>query len=183
MRSDDDKLPIRDVSTAFAVRRARASDATALLAMMRELAEVERYLDAFRVTAQDLLDRGFNAQQAPQFVAFVAEHEATGLAGYAIVYEIPFTYDLRPNLVLKELYVCPDVRGLSIGRSLMAAVLDHAKTRGCARLKWEVLPDNESAKRFYGRIGGVQDLQWENWVFLLPDPCQASQCCRGASDE
>ena len=151
------------------VRRAQAADVRPLLALMLELAEFEGYRERFRVTEQDLLDRGLNEHGPAQFVALIAEREGGDIVGYAVVYEVPFTYDLRPTLVLKELYVRADLRGLSIGESLMTAVIAHAKARGCARLKWEVLPDNDGAKRFYRRCGGTRDEQWENWILMIAD--------------
>lgn len=150
------------------VRRACETDVSALLALMHELAEFEHYRERFRVTAQDLLDRGLKADRPQQFVAFIAEHEGAA-AGYALVYEIPFTYDLRPTLVLKELYVREQLRGLSVGADLMSAVIEHAKRHRCGRLKWEVLPDNDRAKRFYRRYGGAHDRQWENWILVIGD--------------
>ncbi|MBC7974380.1 MAG: GNAT family N-acetyltransferase, partial [Myxococcales bacterium] len=82
----------------------------------------------------------------------------------AVVYAIPFTYDLRPTLVLKELFVAEPTRATGIGRALMTAVLAHARTTGCGRLQWDVLPDNHRAKAFYRRFGGQPDAAWERWI-------------------
>ncbi len=151
------------------VRRAEAGDATPLLHMMRALALCEGYLAQFRVTEADLLERGLDARAGTttaQFCAFVAEHGA-GLLGYALVYTIPFTFDLRPTLVLKELYVRADTRGAGCGRALMQAVLAYARASGCARLKWDVLPDNARAQGFYRSLGGAPDSGWENWLMPI----------------
>ncbi len=126
----------------YIVRQARASDAATLLQLMRELAVFEHYIDHFRVTAEDLLARGLDGGGNRQFTALVAEVEGASLAGYAVLLEVPFTYDLRPTLILKELYIRDSARGLGIGKALMQAVILHATARNAGRLKWDVLPGN-----------------------------------------
>ncbi|MFZ6757782.1 GNAT family N-acetyltransferase [Undibacterium sp. Ji50W] len=148
------------------VRYAKAADAPALLAMMRELAAFEGYLSAFCVQEQDLLARGLGHEPA-QFHALLAESADGALLGYAVLVEIAFTYDLRADCRLKELYVSPAARSLGVGTALMQAVLVHAKSRGCGRLKWDVLPGNENARQFYRRFGGQPDTGWEAWVSPL----------------
>jgi GNAT superfamily N-acetyltransferase len=148
-------------------RLAGAGDAEPLLQLMHKLAEFENYRPDFRVSFGDLLARGLAASQDGQFKAFVTDSGTAGLSGYAVVQEIPFTFDLRPTLILKELFVSQDCRGQSVGTALMSAVLDYARARGCGRLRWDVLPGNEAAKRFYRRFGGDRDSAWENWVLAL----------------
>ncbi len=150
------------------IRHATPSDAQELLGLMRALARFEGYLDAFRVTVDDLLARGLHDRADRQFVAFVAERDGQLLA-YGVVYAVPFTYDLRPTLILKELYVRETARGCGLGDALMAAVIAHARQLRCARLKWDVLPDNLPAQRFYRRHGGAPDIGWQQWIRIL-DP-------------
>lgn len=153
--------------TTFSVRRAIATDAPDLLILMRELAHFEHYLEYFRVTERDLISRGFGKKKEPQFVAYLANSGDGTLLGYAVIYLVPFTFDLCPNLILKELYVRFDSRGLGIGHALMAAVIAHAKECGCRRLKWDVLSENKLAKKFYRDIGGEPDFVWENWLLAI----------------
>jgi len=116
------------------------------------------------VTENDLLERGLHDESKQQFSAFVAEAGNGELLGYALVYAVPFAFDLRPNLVLKELYVRETARGVGIGHALMATVLVFANELGCGRLKWDVLPENTSAQAFYRSIGGVPNRGWESWI-------------------
>jgi GNAT superfamily N-acetyltransferase/ketosteroid isomerase-like protein len=143
-------------------RLAGARDAEPLLQLMHKLAEFENYRPDFRVGFGDLLARGLAASQDGQFKAFVTDSGTAGLSGYAVVQEVSFTFDLRPTLILKELFVSQDWRGQGVGTALMSAVLDYARARGCGRLRWDVLPGNEAAKRFYRRFGGDRDSAWEN---------------------
>jgi GNAT superfamily N-acetyltransferase len=61
---------------------------------------------------------------------------------------IPFTYDLRPTAVLKELYVAEDSHSEGLGQPLMHAVAEWAFIREAGRLKWDVLMGNQPAIRF-----------------------------------
>lgn len=139
------------------VREARAEDVPALIALMRELARFEDYLQDFAVDEEQLLARAFGPQ--PQCRIYVAE--ASGqLLGYAVIQELVFTYDLRPTLRLKELYVAPAARSRGLGERLLAAVSHWATVRGAGRLNWDVLAGNQRAERFYQRLGGRPDTKW-----------------------
>jgi GNAT superfamily N-acetyltransferase len=159
--------PAHGSATAVPVRLASAGDAEVLLQSMELLAEFEGYRDRFRVDTKELLARGLAAGEGQQFKAFVADRASGGLSGYAVVLEILFTFDLRPTWILKELFVAEDSRGQQVGTALMEAVIAHARTRGCGRLQWLVLPQNERAKRFYRKHGGNIDSNWESWVLPL----------------
>ena len=150
------------------IRTAVAADAPALLASMRGLARFEGYDDRFAVTEADLLARGLAPESPREFVAFVADGAAAGLQGHAVVLEIPFTFDLRPTLVLKELFVAQAARGSGVGRALFDRVLAHGRERGAGRLHWRVLPGNDAAKAFYARAGGGPEPGWEHWEIRSP---------------
>lgn len=154
-------------AVAHTVRPACASDARQLLVLMRELARFEGYIGQFCVSEDDLLERGLRGGASPQFTALLAETDKQELLAYALVYTVPYTYDLRPNLVLKELYVRDNARSLGVGQALMAAVITLAKQLSCARLKWDVLPGNTRAQAFYRSLGGAPDSAWEPWIKVL----------------
>lgn len=118
------------------IRRAKETDCDALLGLMKKLADFEDYLEDFKVTKSDLLEQGFS-QSEPTFTALVAELDSE-LSGYLVYYFIPFTYDLRPTLFIKELYVDKDARGKNIGKQLMQLAISDAKVKDCGRLKWDV---------------------------------------------
>ena len=141
------------------IRDALRADIPQLLRLMRALAEVEGYSADFAVGAQDLETRGFGAQL--QFFTKLAVDEEQAIAvGMAVFYMVPFTYDLRPTLVLKELYVDTLYRDRGVGERLMAAVAQSARSQGCGRMRWDVLRGNHGAERFYRRLGGAPEEQW-----------------------
>ncbi len=144
------------------IRHALESDCDALLALMKKLAIFEDYIDDFAVTVKDLKKHGFT-KNSPDFTALVAEHD-NNLLGYLVYYLIPFTYDLKPTLFIKELYVDKSSRGQNIGKKLMQAVIVDAKEKGCGRLKWDVLSDNIVAQSFYKSFGATYDSRWQGYV-------------------
>lgn len=138
------------------VRAAGPDDVPALLEMMRALAAFEGYLDDFAVNAEALLVRAFGPSAQCQI--FVAE--AQSLCGYAVAQCIAFTYDLRPSVRLKELYVVEAQRGNGVGKRLMQCVAQWAQAQNTGRLLWDVLAGNDAAKRFYSRLGGRREVKW-----------------------
>ena len=148
------------------IRRAVAADAPQLLSLMRGLARFEGYDDRFAVTVEALLERGFSPDRPPEFTAWVAEIDGT-LVGYAVIYVIPYTFDLRPTVVLKELFIDESARGRNFGNGLMSAVIEHARTMNARLIRWQVLPENDAAKNFYRQHGASVDADWENWFIAL----------------
>ncbi|MBC7982473.1 MAG: GNAT family N-acetyltransferase [Candidatus Obscuribacterales bacterium] len=149
------------------IRLAVEQDVLQLVQLMRKLAVFEGYAQQFSITAADLQERGFSTRHSPEFIAWVAPGIDGTLQGYAVVYIIPFTFDLRPTVVLKELFVEESARGQRLGDELFAAVVAHARAITARLLRWQVLPNNEAAKRFYNQRGGQSDAAWESWSLDL----------------
>lgn len=148
------------------VRLAEPGDVDRLLELMRGLARFEEYIDDFGVTRESVLEHGFG--EGRLFTAFVAE-EDDDLVGMAVVYTIPWTYTLRPKVVLKELFVVEAARNLGAGKALMAAVVSHARSIDAAELIWTVMEGNREAEGFYRGLGAAPDLKWNNWSLNLDD--------------
>ena len=149
----------------YRVRRAEKRDTPRLLRLMRELARFERYLGAFAVTERDLHERAFGRN--PQCRILVAEDVATAAenpVGCAVTLETRFTYDLKPTITLKELYVCEESRGRGVGRALLRAVAAAAVEAGAGRIEWKVLAGNRRAEAFYRSLGGRRVSKWIPYI-------------------
>lgn len=147
------------MSVAIRVRAAQRADAQQVLALMFALAEFEGYSADFRVTLDELIQRCFVRHD---FQVLVADRGGE-LLGMLVYYEQPFTYDLKPWLVIKELYVRDSSRGAGVGRMLMKSVARHCHLQGGSRLRWEVLTDNLPAQHFYGSLGAQPNAGWQTW--------------------
>lgn len=145
------------------VRAAERNDLPELLQLMRELASFEGYLADFAVTELEVERRAFPSSGAPEFFVLVAEDGNESMAGYALCYLIPFTYDLRPTLVIKELFVRTARRSTGIGQSLLSEIERTAHNHRCGWIKWAVMPGNKRAEELYRAWGGEPDAQWTYW--------------------
>lgn len=157
-------MSLAPVAPKVSVRPFKRGDVTDVLSLMRELAVYERYIDQFRVTESDIIENGLSA--SPRFGVFVAEMDGD-IIGIAVHYEVPWTYDLKPVLVLKELFVSKHARALGAGRALLTQIEKHALEIDASRIVWTVLKDNVAAKQFYVEVGGQQDDVWELWGLEL----------------
>lgn len=143
-----------------------AEDAPQLLTLMKKLASFEGYSDDFLVTTDDLIDFGLGGEA--RFRAFVAECiDSKELVGMAVVYTISWTFDMRPTLVLKELFVESKVRGKGVGCALFSAAKEHAIAIGASRMNWTVLTGNDRAMSFYSAQEGKHDGKWQPWSLDL----------------
>ncbi|SDW64262.1 Acetyltransferase (GNAT) family protein [Amycolatopsis xylanica] len=61
---------------------------------------------------------------------------------------------------LQDLFTAPAARGMGAARTLIAAVTDWARARGCARLYWSTQTSNATARRLYDQVA-------ENRGFML----------------
>ena len=66
----------------------------------------------------------------------------------------------RRGLWLEDLFVDPAFRGKGLGETLMARLAGIAVQHGCGRFEWIVLDWNESARRFYDRLGATLLAEW-----------------------
>jgi ribosomal protein S18 acetylase RimI-like enzyme len=143
------------------IRKATEADIPQLLPLMHELAQFEKYADAFAVTEEVLREQGFR-RSPPDFHALVAG-ENSELIGFLVYYFVPFTYRARPNVIIKELYVAEKHRGKGVGERLMKAVAKEAAQAGCGVIKWYVAKWNQRGIEFYERLGAKIDPDWHEF--------------------
>jgi len=138
------------------IRLAEREDAAAILGLVRELAVYVDMLDAVRATEADILRDGFG--DTPRFECLLAE-QAGAAVGFALFFHSYSTFEGRSCLYVEDLYVTERVRGLGLGRVLMARLAGLAIERGCARLELAVLHWNP-ARAFYKRLGFDHKADW-----------------------
>jgi GNAT superfamily N-acetyltransferase len=71
-----------------------------------------------------------------------------------IVHFLPHANTSVPTDVcyLQDLFVDAPARGRGVARALIAAVVDWARERGCARVYWSTKQDNAAARVLYDRV-------------------------------
>jgi ribosomal protein S18 acetylase RimI-like enzyme len=82
-------------------------------------------------------------------IAFV-NREAVGIAVCFVGFS---TFAARPLINVHDLAVLPGQRGVGVGRQLLAAVEEKARTMGCCKVTLEVLENNRRALKVYQAAG------------------------------
>jgi ribosomal protein S18 acetylase RimI-like enzyme len=73
--------------------------------------------------------------------------------GIAVCFFGLSTFNARSLLNIHDLAVLPTHRGRGVGRALLAAVEQHARSKGCCKLTLEVQEDNPRARALYDSFG------------------------------
>jgi GNAT superfamily N-acetyltransferase len=137
------------------LRPAAPADLPAVVGLIRELAVYEKLEHLVAVTPESLHAHLFGPR--PSAEAVVAEVREPGagprVVGFALFFTNFSTFLGKPGLYLEDLYVLPAYRGTGLGKRLLEHLGALAVERGCGRFEWSVLDWNESAIRFYERMG------------------------------
>jgi GNAT superfamily N-acetyltransferase len=139
------------------LRAAELRDVQPIVSLIRELAEFEKLTHLLQVTPERLRPHLFG--EKPVAEAMVAE-----LGGEVVAFALYFTnfstFLAQPGLYLEDLFVQPAHRGKGIGEALLTRLGKLAAERGYGRFEWSVLDWNESAIRFYERMGATVMPDW-----------------------
>jgi GNAT superfamily N-acetyltransferase len=132
------------------VRLATREDVPVIDRLLNELAVALGKPDSIEGTAQDLTKYGFGDH--PRFEAILAfeDHEAVGLAIFFSEYS---TWRGTPGVYVQDLYVSERLRGGGLGRDLLGAVRERARSWGGRYVKLTVYDGNQAAVSFYRHLG------------------------------
>ncbi len=101
---------------------------------------------------------------APMVTVLLAQ-EAGQACGFAILFELPEVVFARRCGQLDDLFVLPTHRGRGIARALVAAAVQHGRTRQWSHLRWMVPAGDTGAIALYDRIASATD--WRSYVIRL----------------
>jgi GNAT superfamily N-acetyltransferase len=144
----------------FFIRPANVDDTTALLDLIRGLAEYERLSHLVTASQATLEDALFGARPAAEALLAFEDDNAIG---FAVFFHNFSTFLGRRGLWLEDLFVLPDHRRKGYGRALFLHVARIAHERRCGRFEWAALDWNEPAIRFYKSMGAVALDDWTNF--------------------
>lgn len=142
---------------SFVIRRAEPKDASAILRLIRELADYERLLDRVMIDEARIGESLFAA--SPKVFCEVAEIAGEAV-GYALWFYSYSTFTGRHGIYLEDLYVEPEHRGAGIGRAFLQSLARRCAEEGLARLEWAVLNWNEPSIGFYRSLGALPMDEW-----------------------
>ncbi|MCE0721774.1 GNAT family N-acetyltransferase [Legionella resiliens] len=145
------------MSHALKIRFATASDTPLILEFIKELAEYERLLHEVVATEEQLLKTLFGSKAYAEVIIGYLEKKPVS---FALFFHNYSTFLAKPGLYLEDLYVKPEARGQGIGQIMLVYLAKLAKERGCGRFEWWVLDWNETAIKFYEKLGAKPMDEW-----------------------
>lgn len=154
---------------AITIRRAETRDIPGVIKLLEQVLELHAELrpDIFipgttKYTPQEL-EEIFRSDNSPVFVAAGDSGEVAGYA-FCVMKRQPFSTNMRDftTLYIDDLCVDENVRGQHVGTALFSYVKEYAKSRGCYDVTLNVWEGNDSARKFYEKMGMfVKETQME----------------------
>ncbi len=144
------------MNPSYQIRPIKEEECSILLSLIKELAVYERMLPQVIATEQSLYQAVFKDQHA--HVLFV--EVGSTIVGFALYFYNFSTFIGKKGLYLEDLYIKSDFRHQGLGKALFQTLIEIAKKEQCGRMEWSVLDWNESAIRFYERLGAKPMSDW-----------------------
>ncbi|MDP3823838.1 MAG: GNAT family N-acetyltransferase [Burkholderiales bacterium] len=142
---------------SFTLRAAVVGDVSAIVQLIRDLAEFEQLSHLVQVTPEKLRPQLFGEKPAAE--AMVAERDGEVVA-FALYFTNFSTFLAQPGLYLEDLYVKPEHRGHGIGKALLKRLAALAVERDYGRFEWSVLDWNTNAITVYEKMGATVMPEW-----------------------
>jgi ribosomal protein S18 acetylase RimI-like enzyme len=110
--------------------------------------------------ADDVFDDAVDVQATATFLNDPRHHIAVAtdegvVVGFASGVHYLHPDKPRPELFVNEVGVAESHRGRGLGKAVLAALLDHGQTLGCAQAWVLTSRDNTPARRLYAAAGGA----------------------------
>jgi len=144
------------------VRKGTREDLAAAFARVEELAEYEKAAHEV-ATSIKTYEQDYDAGW---FELLIAENEKGNNLGVMIYYNSFSTWKGR-MLFLEDFVVAEQARRTGVGEKLWDALVEVARQKACALIKWQVLDWNEPARSFYKKKGATLEPGWENGKLFL----------------
>jgi GNAT superfamily N-acetyltransferase len=137
-----------EISVAPATR----DDVPAICEMLRELAAALHRPSEIKSTPDAIARFGFGA--SPAFEAIIARH-AHAPVGLAIYFLEFSTWRGERGVYLQDLYVAQGMRRFGVGRRLLSAVAERARSQDARYMRLSIHAENIDGLRFYQRLGFI----------------------------
>jgi len=131
----------------IAVREAKDKDLPIMYGLLKEFAEYLDESEKMTITLNDFIECKNSYQ------CLLAEAvDSKEVVGCMLFYYL-FDSWMGKLAYVDALYVKAELRGRSVGKLLMNALLAIAKRNKCSRVEWTVRQDNNGAIKFYQDFG------------------------------
>jgi GNAT superfamily N-acetyltransferase len=144
------------------IRRFGRGDVAAVLGLLREFADFEKLTDYLEVT-EERIERAFFVDGST--VEGLVAVSADTMVGYAFFFPNFASFRGQRGFYLEDIYVTKHARGKGVGEALLRELARLAESRGYERVDFLVLDWNESAMRFYKKLGAEMDHSERHFKF------------------
>lgn len=141
------------------IRFANESDIPLIRRFIMALAEYE-HMSEMVVATDELLEEWIFQKQKAEVL--IADYDGEA-CGFALFFHNFSTFLGRAGIYLEDLFVCPERRGIGVGKALLGHVAKIAEERGCGRLEWSCLDWNTPSIEFYKSLGAVSMDEWTTY--------------------
>jgi len=139
------------------VRKAVPEDAQLILDFIIELARYEKAEYHVLATYENILESLFSKDASAKALICSLDDKSIGYAVYFYNYS---TWLGKNGLYLEDLYISQNQRNCGAGKFLLKHLAQLAEKNDCGRFEWSVLDWNESAIKFYEKIGAKAQNEW-----------------------
>jgi ribosomal protein S18 acetylase RimI-like enzyme len=140
------------MSRAYSIREAREGDMDALVELLGLLFAIES--DFAPDAARQRQGLALMLRPGAARLALVAaDAEDARVLGMATAQVVISTAEGAPSLLVEDVVLRPEARGLGIGRSLLARIEDWGRRLGATRMQLVADKDNAQALGFYDSCG------------------------------
>ncbi len=145
------------------IQTANKNNIAQIVEMIQEFAAFENLSDFCEVTEESLRDAMFGANSSVEgLMAFETDEPI----GYALFYENFASFRGQRGLYLEDLYIKPEYRGRKIGEAFLIKLAQIAKSKNFVRIDFLVLDWNESAIKFYKKLGAEMNADEKHFQFV-----------------
>ncbi|HEX3293123.1 MAG TPA: GNAT family N-acetyltransferase [Solirubrobacterales bacterium] len=141
--------PRADTDDALAVRRATPGDAPQVARLLHDF---QREYDEPSPGVEALEERYEELIRNKEMIVLLG---GDGPDGFAQLRFRPWVYSAGLHSYLEELYVVPDLRGNGLGRALLEAAMETARTEGAEQMELGTSEDDVAARKLYESSGFI----------------------------
>ena len=145
------------------IRKADENDFASILELLREFSAFQGRPEKLTINLAQMIE------DKELFLCFVAETDNKEIVRLASCFFAFYSWTGKA-LYLDDLYVKELFRNQGIGKNLLDAVIQHAKTEKCRKVRWQVSKWNTNAIEFYKSMGAVIDEVEINCELVLITP-------------
>ena len=142
----------------YRIRPAIEADFEAILEIIKALALFEKAPEKVTNSVEQMkAEKDF-------FKCLVATNDDGKIIAICLYFFAYYTW-VGKSIYLDDLYVLEPYRRQGIAAALLNELFEIARNENCNRIRWQVLNWNETAIRFYEKIGAKIDPEWLNCDF------------------